>query len=623
MKNLLRRIIYWNAPAKGAFLHATVALTVPWCLSALLCFAVPILLIQKPERYPINSAIWLALIPFFAMPIVAFVETVAVAVCLIRLFYLRRKNRQAGTPRSWTTVCLGVLAALLWLSAILLPLLHDHSAAYTVHAVLLALLGYGCFGFFLSRLQSGVIGKGVLRLWETVAAFWLVSMVLAISANHAADRHCAEVEALHGRPPTNEARDEWLAQDCRIDAAFWQKAHEILQRRQEAGIGLAPDDEYVSDIAATSPDEYIKAKTRTLPFYRKQLAEFAELPVLEEMFSEALPLVLQADYDRQDVGNTLWKLRHIESWRLFFALKDRDMEAVEAVLHRIENLLDFWMTMQTHGYFNAGSLYVNTYFKEVLEVIKSSLPTDEMLRRMKVKLQKIEHRRKDALAGVSYFNSVHYNNQFYSRNEEFWMGEPNPGIYPLVYLLRTLDGAFWEKQSCRQLFERTVGRILLPQFWWLDANEKRIVFKFLNSKDFDNIPDYCCGSIMIPMFYSLWELPRDSPRYSLAKCRALQCMIDTVLEYRTTGAYPATLPSMLEDPFTGEPLKYRVGECWVRDGNQKTSKVQAVQIWSLGPNKTDDDGVRFNLPGDMQRKIHRRDDIRILLPLKAANAEGH
>ena len=50
---------------------------------------------------------------------------------------------------------------------------------------------------------------------------------------------------------------------------------------------------------------------------------------------------------------------------------------------------------------------------------------------------------------------------------------------------------------------------------------------------------------------------------------------------------------------------------------QKAVPIQAIQVWSVGPNKTDDDGVNFDLPGDAQRTAYsRRDDIRILLPLK-------
>ena len=102
----------------------------------------------------------------------------------------------------------------------------------------------------------------------------------------------------------------------------------------------------------------------------------------------------------------------------------------------------------------------------------------------------------------------------------------------------------------------------------------------------------------------------------LARNRALRCAIEAMLVYRRTGEYPATLASMPEDPCTGKPMKYRVGDCLKYDYEKREGlTIQAIQVWSLGFNQTDDDGLNFNIPGDVQRKINRRDDIRILIPI--------
>ena len=107
----------------------------------------------------------------------------------------------------------------------------------------------------------------------------------------------------------------------------------------------------------------------------------------------------------------------------------------------------------------------------------------------------------------------------------------------------------------------------------------------------------------------------------LARNRALRCAIEAVLVYRRTGEYPATLASMPEDPCTGKPMKYRVGDCLKYDyEKQEQLTIQAIQVWSLGSNQTDDDGLNFNIPEDWQRKIGRRDDIRILIPIQKEQA---
>ena len=66
MKHLLRKIFFWDAPAKGAFFHATVALTVPWCISAFLCFWLAFLLTREPsDDLAKVFGMLLVLIPFF------------------------------------------------------------------------------------------------------------------------------------------------------------------------------------------------------------------------------------------------------------------------------------------------------------------------------------------------------------------------------------------------------------------------------------------------------------------------------------------------------------------------------------------------------------------------------
>ena len=68
-------------------------------------------------------------------------------------------------------------------------------------------------------------------------------------------------------------------------------------------------------------------------------------------------------------------------------------------------------------------------------------------------------------------------------------------------------------------------------------------------------------------------------------------------------------------------MKYRVGDCLKYDyEKQERLTIQAIQVWSLGFNQTDDDGLNFDIPGDAQRKIGRRDDIRILIPTQKEQA---
>lgn len=476
------------------------------------------------------------------------------------------------------------------------------------------LTGYGLFGYCLTRRHKGIIGKGVLRTWMAVAALWLVSAALAFATKNAAEQNHEEVEQRFGRKTTREARDQWIAQDCVMDAAFWQKAQKLLQKRPKPNGDFDSSETLVYDILSVEPSSRLSPDE--LACYRKQLEDFVDLPVLEAMFSGAVPCTQMEDFVNYDVVMTMADFADLEQWRLHFALADKKMDVVEVVLGRMTNLLEYWTEMQKHGFLEISWSMQKRYFRQVEAVLESSLATDELLCRLKMNLQKSEAEYSAVLDGMTFSKAVFYNHQLQAHDGAYWAGEAVPRIYPLFYFLRTLDGNIKEKPAWQRRLQINVGRFLFPQFWFLASNEKRIVFKSLGM-DPQEIPEYSCGSIMVAMYYELWEWPSYDFHRVLAKSRALQCMIDAVLEYRQTGEYPVSLASPLQDPFTGSPLKYRVGECWVYDyDKQEASKIQAVQIWSCGPNQQDDDGVGFQLPDDAQQKIYSRDDICTMLPLR-------
>ena len=622
MKRLLCKILFWDEPAKGAFYHATAALAVPWMLSAMFCFLfAPILTLPLS-----NSAILLEFVLLCIIPIVACMEIVATTVCLIRLRRMRAKNHD-GKIYGKSTLLMGALAALFFLSAIAVVWMHgDMWGKGIVLAWALALVGYICFGGFLGHRQGmgfkRLMTKGVIRLWRAVAVIWMVSFCMAVVAKRAANRHCVELEQRLGRPPTDEARDAWIADDCRIDVDFWRKVCEIIQRRKtpERDFIEKVDSEdgypYVYDILEIEPSRTEKITQEQSKAYRRQLADFTELPELEKMFNGPVPQLLRNDFKKLEVGDAMRKVFKCELWRLHFALADKDMETVMAILHRMDNMLECLRQMVKHGCFSDSS-FERDYIATIFDVIASWLPTDGQLLAIKEMLQKREEAYRDVRDGIAYTIIRYFNYEFQEYDDDFLAGESLPIIYQLLYLIRSVDGSYWAKQTCSNQLKINAGRLLAPHVWWLAANEQRIVFKTLKSFP-EKVPELNCGSFMFVMDFHYDWLDHTVYGYQgiLARNRALRCAIEAVLVYRRTGEYPATLASMPEDPFTGKPMKYRVGDCLKYDYEKREGlTIQAIQVWSLGFNQTDDDGLNFNIPGDVQRKINRRDDIRILIPI--------
>ena len=285
-------------------------------------------------------------------------------------------------------------------------------------------------------------------------------------------------------------------------------------------------------------------------------------------------------------------------------------------IRRVDNILECQMLMAKYSFGDSGLArdLILSYFLE--QLLSSPLPSDRQLTMVKELLEKREPAYREAMYGIVYWIGIRFNEQF-EMNGDFLPGEV-PMMYSVFDLLHSVNGGYWEKPTWSRRVALNAGRLLLPQFFWFSANEQRIAFKVLREIP-DTMPAESCGSLLIEtdFHYDWMQYAYHEYRKVLVRNRALRCAIDAVLEHRRTGTYPASLPSVVEDPYTGKPLKYRVGECWDFDyDKQKAFPIQALQVWSIGPNEADDEGVNFDLPGAPWRKVSRRDDIRILLPLK-------
>lgn len=126
----------------------------------------------------------------------------------------------------------------------------------------------------------------------------------------------------------------------------------------------------------------------------------------------------------------------------------------------------------------------------------------------------------------------------------------------------------------------------------------------------------------------------------LASCRVLRGLIAVELQKRRTGVYPDSPGSLPVDPFTSQPLKYRKGRCdvtryyakWVPDKTEegeedvesppgghwtleeKAETVDAVQIWSVGPDGIDNGGL--NCVKGEGSDATQMDDIRFIIPIE-------
>ncbi|NLF61237.1 MAG: hypothetical protein GX574_08790 [Lentisphaerae bacterium] len=117
----------------------------------------------------------------------------------------------------------------------------------------------------------------------------------------------------------------------------------------------------------------------------------------------------------------------------------------------------------------------------------------------------------------------------------------------------------------------------------------------------------------------------------IAESRLLRGLIEAELIKRKEGSYPEQMENLLIDPFSGQPLRYKKGPCVVSvpvfkktenfysseieygmDMEERT--IEAVQVWSVGPDGVDDGGIR-EIP-EYGSKEKEKDDLRLIIRLE-------
>ena len=172
-------------------------------------------------------------------------------------------------------------------------------------------------------------------------------------------------------------------------------------------------------------------------------------------------------------------------------------------------------------------------------------------------------------------------------------------------------------------------RFFAPHLWWYAAMDKAYMARSLQVEHLAEI-SHLDGICTVPLCSSSWMLvgaSRAGQRFHAvnANLLAMQALIKVELHRRTHGTYPEQLENPPTDPFNGEPMRYRHGDCrfkvrsaeWNEKGQQwrivsQTKVGPGVQVWSVGPDLIDDDKINLQEPDDERRS----DDIRALMRLK-------
>ena len=143
---------------------------------------------------------------------------------------------------------------------------------------------------------------------------------------------------------------------------------------------------------------------------------------------------------------------------------------------------------------------------------------------------------------------------------------------------------------------------------------------------------YVLGDMLMPALSKGTEKKQSI----ISGCRVLRGLIQAEQMKRRTEEYPDGIEGLPMDPFSGQPLKYRKDSCQIveevcqekKEENdeemffsgssyvfeKRERTVEAVQIWSVGPDRIDDGGL--NKKAEYGSGQKSKDDIRFIIPIQ-------
>ena len=453
--------------------------------------------------------------------------------------------------------------------------------------LLLLLAGYGFTAGIWAEAEGvklrRMFGKKVIMLWEMALLCYVFSLLLALWASHGGERDKVALERRFGHPLTSAGLRERYCRSGSPDPEFWSK--------------LEVSQEKVARQIAGPLEVFHNRSPRWFQLHSEELKQLREgfcssekpLKELDRAFGGVLPRVERrlSKEEAEQFENSSGAVRSYISWslwRLRLALAEQDGESALAVYRRMENC-------NTVGIVNwiSGVRWISGEEKrlDALELLlESGLCPSGWLRQESEKSAASE-KKIDEMEEEAFYADV-------------------------VFILNALETeATRETVKAGSLSYRLAPpgklRFLFPQLWWYCAADRRTLLQAYNVLGLRDVPEkklerkpYVICSSVLPGTNGYGN------RFLMLKARfrAMRALIAAELSRRENGVCPEKLEPMPIDPFSGKPLLYRAGT-W----ESRKISMPAVQVWSVGPNGIDEDGL-----GGYDEAARRQcDDIRAIM----------
>ena len=644
MKQLLRKIFFWDESAKGAHFGLTLFFVVPWIVLSILYLVFCPLFFHAQQK---NPALWL-------MMVVSGIGILSLIYSVFLLIHILIVNRHGLLKKlPWGMLIQGVVLLItgiylykfvifkifgtLGLIGNAFPtgqLLNTTKLNFLVSGnniiiaivLIVALLatGYVCLGKTIAGIgqvpYSQLWTKGVKTLWMLFIAIYILSWAMGLYAVHASRNAVAELERSLGKPVTPEALAEIYYHGQQPDADFWKKLKEtepsaLLNPEEEQEEKTITDEDSDTESAEDETEKDKKLSWNTVDLTMNGLAfaeaipqeiidrwktDFLDKPetkAWEALFDQPLPpsareysasgILDGTMISELGVGRTLCRY---ENSRIRIALDSKDFSTVEAALARMRNTSGYYEhdTFLTDGlvWIACEALQMNA----LAHIIDSGQPSDEWLRQLDRWLESRER----------IVESVQWNS-FY--------GEAVTGLNMFKAMEKGIHVT--DTMSCTPI-NLNLLNWLIPQtmfFFGLETAGLADLYRKGIEKGYRQTRPH---GLFASMLQPTMEIGEKKYKAIIAEYRIMRGLVAAELHRRQHGSFPQDL-KLLEDPLAfGQLLKYQCGEVEVtqyvwnaekKKCEQQQQKIHGVKIWTLGLNGMDDGGL-YNLSDNQDDRCY-------------------
>ncbi len=504
------------------------------------------------------------------------------------------------------------------------------SFCFVLLGILLLVAGYLLFASLLADYAKIPLRKLFSRkiwcVWGIAAGSYVLFLSLALWETASYHRAIKKLETHFGHPLTSAELERQFYEGRPANPAFWEQIEATLKEYYDSQDGLEDELFYHTNATDAVLPESIHASIK-----KHFLANPGRLK-LEQMLTGPIPPPKRNYADEQLLYAMLTpdisKVRDLARQgllRIVYALEDGEFDVASASLERMDAYREYLWKDHIHISFLGGIRVEDFRLKAMEKILASGLAPDEWLTAQAARLAEVEHQA-DLLEEHFLFGESVINLNIFHWLAHYAGGDNHPYIAGPHFC------------SLRFYF---------PQGWWLAANEIKGMAKTLRVHHFSELPSSRTGYSLVDMM--LCGSNRISVRKQslIASSRILRGLIQAELQKRRTGEHPDTLDALPPDPFSGQPLKYRKGTCEVvqkicqeevakeiyqekqkekKNGEHNESlyvgsslfvsqkrTLQAVQIWSVGPDGIDDGGIPHKPEDGSSEK--KKDDIRFIIPI--------